>query len=111
MRRLVLTGVVALGLGVATAAGVGVAVASPPPGVVSEPDDDAGPDTPLSGTALERAVRAALDHVGGGTVTETETGDDGAAHAVEIRTPDGRHVEVELDGAFAVVGVEADDDG
>jgi uncharacterized membrane protein YkoI len=67
------------------------------------------PDKPLTGADLDRATKAALDHTGGGTVTETETGDDGAAYGVEVRKPDGRHVEVALDSGFGVVGEEADD--
>jgi len=54
---------------------------------------------------------AALEHTGGGTVVETEAGDDGAAYGVEIRLEDGRVVEVNLDQDFNVIGDEADDDG
>jgi hypothetical protein len=68
-------------------------------------------DEPLTGSTLEQATAAALAHTGGGTVVETETGDDGAAYGVEIRLADGRVVEVELDEHFAVIGEEADDDG
>ena|SRR5262245_3410476 len=68
-------------------------------------------DEPLIGSALERASAAALEHTGGGTVIETEAGDDGAAYGVEVRLPDGRTVEVTLDERFNVVGQEADDDG
>ena len=67
-------------------------------------------DEELTDPARERAVAAALDATGGGTVTETETGDDGAAYGVEIRLPDGRDVEVNLDRDFKVIGQEADDD-
>lgn len=67
-------------------------------------------DEPLAGTALERATRAALKHTGGGTVIETEIGDDGAAYGVEIRLTDGRVVEVSLDQDFSVIGREGDDD-
>lgn len=68
-------------------------------------------DRPLSGSDLERASRAALEHTGGGTVIETEIGDDGAAYGVEVRLPDGSVVEVALDERFEVIGEEADDDG
>jgi hypothetical protein len=68
-------------------------------------------DKPLRGNSYERATEAALDHVGGGTVVETEVGDDGAAYGVEIRTDDGSVVEVNLDENFEVIGQEADDDG
>jgi Peptidase propeptide and YPEB domain len=67
-------------------------------------------DKPLSGAARERAIEAALAHTKGGTVTETESGDDGAAYGVEVRLSDGRQVEVELDESFNVIGQEGDDD-
>ena len=68
-------------------------------------------DEPLSGSTLERATAAALEHTGGGTVIEVEAGDDGAAYGVEVRLPAGRVVEVTLDERFKVVGQQADDDG
>jgi hypothetical protein len=43
-------------------------------------------------------------------VTETEAGDDGAAYGVEVRLPDGRQVEVNLDQSFNVIGQEPDED-
>jgi hypothetical protein len=97
-RKLLLIGVLAvaaggLSAGIAIAAGAG--------------DDD----RPLTGTSLDRATAAALAHTGGGTVVETEVGDDGAAYGVEIRLDDGRVVEVNLDADFDVVGEEVDDDG
>jgi hypothetical protein len=70
-----------------------------------------GEEAPLTGSALERATDAALAHTGGGTVTETEVGDDGAAYSVEIQLADGSQVEVSLDENFAVIGDEPDDDG
>jgi hypothetical protein len=82
----------AVGGGIAIAGGVG--------------DDD----KPLTGSALDQATAAALDHTGGGTVIETEAGDDGAAYGVEVRLDDGRVVEVELDENFRVIGQENDDD-
>ncbi len=68
-------------------------------------------DAPLAGSDLDQAVAAALAATGGGTVIETEVGDDGAAYGVEIRLADGRVVEVNLDETFAVIGQEIDDDG
>jgi len=79
--------------------GTGLAVVS---------DDD---DKPLTGTARVRAVTAARNATGGGTVTETEVGDAGGTSSVEIRRPDGRQVEVNLDRNFKVTGQETDDDG
>jgi len=64
-----------------------------------------------AGTALDRATAAALEQTGGGTVTETEVGDDGAAYGVEVRLDDGSQVEVNLDENFNVIGQAADDDG
>ena len=68
-------------------------------------------DQPLTGTALEQASAAALAHTGGGTVIETEGGDDGAAYGVEVRLDDGSVVEVSLDAQFNVTDQETDDDG
>ena len=70
-----------------------------------------GDDRPLTGSALEKATAAALQHTGGGTVIETEVGDDGSAYGVEIRLDDGRVVEVGLDANFEVIGQESDEDG
>ena len=70
-----------------------------------------GDEKPLTGSTLAKATAAALEHTGGGTVVETEAGDDGAAYGIEIRLADGRQVEVNLDENFAVIGQEADDDG
>jgi uncharacterized membrane protein YkoI len=81
-------------------AGAGIAVATG--------GDD---DQPITGSALDKATAAALEHTGGGTVTETEVGDDGAAYGVEIRLDDGSQVEVNLDESFNVIGQAADDDG
>jgi uncharacterized membrane protein YkoI len=79
------------------------------PLVRNDPSPDGDSDAALTGRVLDRAEGAALAHTGGGRVTETETGDDGAAYGVEIRRSDGRHVEVALDQHIRVVGKEADD--
>jgi uncharacterized membrane protein YkoI len=65
----------------------------------------------LTGSDLERATAVALEHTGGGTVTESEIGDDGAAYSVEVRLADDRQVEVNLNANFEVIGSSADDDG
>jgi hypothetical protein len=70
-----------------------------------------GDDGPLTGSTLAKATAAALAHTGGGTVTETEVGDDGAAYGVEVRLDDGSQVEVELDENFDVIGQESAGDG
>jgi uncharacterized membrane protein YkoI len=96
-RKLVLVAVVVVVVGALSA---GFAIAS-----------GAGDDQPLTGSTLDKATAAALAHTGGGTVVETEAGDDGAAYGVEIQLDDGSQVEVNLDGDFNVIGQEADDDG
>jgi uncharacterized membrane protein YkoI len=68
-------------------------------------------DRPLTGSTLENANVAALEHTGGGTVIETEVGDDGAAYGIEVRRDDGSVVELSLDESFRVIGDETDDDG
>lgn len=68
-------------------------------------------DQPITGSALDRATAAALEHTGGGVVTETEFGDGGAAYSLEIRLEDGSQVEVNLDERFHVIGQVSDDDG
>ena len=83
-------------------AGIGTGV-----GIAVSGDDD----RPWRGSALDRAAEAALQHTGGGTVVETEVGDDGAAYGVEVRLPDGHVVEISLDTDFRVIGSEPDDDG
>jgi hypothetical protein len=95
-RRMRWIGAAAVASAVA-AAGTGIAIAT------------AGDDRPLTGGALEKAKAAALEYTGGGTVVETEVGDDGAAFGVEIRLEDGRFVEVALDESFSVIGGERDD--
>ena len=68
-------------------------------------------DQPITGSALDDCTAAAIAANPGGTVTETEVGDDGAAYGVEIRLDDGSQVEVNLDANCHVIGQEADDDG
>ena len=80
------------------AGGVGVAVAGG--------GDDA--EAPIRGGALEKASAAALEHTGGGRVTETEIGDEESLYEVEVTRGDGSQVDVQLDRGFTVVGGEAD---
>jgi hypothetical protein len=67
-------------------------------------------ETPITGTALERASAAALAHTGGGRVTDTEAGDEEGAYEVEVTLADGSQVDVHLDAAFNVLGDETDED-
>ena len=94
----------------AVAGGAGVAAAA------GGSDDAAeGPDSAISGNALEKAGAAALTETGGGRVTGTEIGDEESYYEVEVTLDDGRQVDVQLDEAFAVVGssddVEHSDEG
>ena len=84
----------------ALGAGTGIAVAS-------GGDDDAT-DRPITGTALDRARAAALEHTGGGRVSGTEVGDEEGYYEVEVRLDDGRQVDVHLDRDFNVLDDEAD---
>ena len=72
--------------------------------------DDDGSERPIGGAALDRASAAALDHTGGGRVTETEVGDEESYYEVEVTRDDGSQVDVQLDRDFEVVGSEGDDD-
>ena len=96
--------IIAAGVAVAAlaAGGAGVAVAAV--------GDDDGDEVPITGEALERATTVALDHLGGGTVTETEEGDEDSYYEVEVTLDDGSQVDVQLDEDFNVVSSEGDDE-
>jgi hypothetical protein len=66
----------------------------------------------VTGPDAEKAKAAALEQVGGGTVTEVEyqDGDGGGAYEVEVQRPDGSQVEVYVSGDYQTVGSAADDD-
>ncbi len=98
------TKVIIAGAAVAAASitGAGIAI-----GVGGDDDDS---DTPITGMELERASEAALTHLGGGRVTDTEVGDEESYYEVEVTLDDGSQVDVQLDEEFNVVGVEADDE-
>lgn len=91
--------VIIAGAAVITAGSIGGAAA------ISGPDDDAR-DRPIPASELERAEKAALDETGGGTVTETEVGDEESLYEVEVTLDDGTEVDVQLDEDFKVVGTE-----
>lgn len=96
-RKLIVGGALAL---LVVAGGTGFAIAAG--------GDD---EQQLTGSALDQASVAALEHTGGGTVIEAEAGDDGAAYGVEIRLEDGSVVGVALDADFHVVGDSSEDEG
>jgi uncharacterized membrane protein YkoI len=99
-----LKGALITGTVIAALAVGGVAIAGAAGG------DDDGDERAISGTALDRASAAALDHTGGGRVTETEAGDEESYYEVEVTRGDGSQVDVQLNRDFEVVDSEGDDD-
>ena len=94
-------------LAVAAALVVGAGVASGGAAIAAGGDDD-GTDSPITGSALDNATAAALEHTGGGTVTGTEVGDEESYYEVEVTLDGGRQVDVQLDRSFNVVSSEGD---
>jgi hypothetical protein len=92
--------IAAVAVAAAAIAGTAVAAAG---------DDDN--ETPITGSALDRATVAALEHTGEGRVTETEVGDEDSFYEVEVTLDDGSQIDVQLDRDFQVVGDEADSPG
>ena len=99
-KKIIYTAVLAAALGLAATGAVAQTSGDP---AVSDA-------VPITGPARGQAPAAARAEVGEGTVTETETGDDGAAYEVEITKNDGTEVDVELDESFNVLSVEDDSD-
>ena len=71
----------------------------------------AEPEAAITGDALASASAAALAAVGGGTVTQTEVGDEESYYEVEVTFPGGHQVDVQLDENFALVTTIPDGDG
>ena len=94
---------IAVGAIVVLAAFGGIALASGDDGAE---DIAEGPDVVITGSALETASKAAVDHIGGGEVTDTEVGDEESYYEVEVTRGDGSQVDVQLDEDFNVVGDE-----
>jgi uncharacterized membrane protein YkoI len=94
-------------LAIAAASVVVVGGASAGYAIAAGADDD---EAPISGDALVRASEAALEHTGGGRVSDTEVGDEESLYEVEVTRPDGSQVDVQLDENFNVVGSEGDDE-
>ena len=95
--------VIAAAVGVAVVGvGAGVAVAT------GELGDDDEQEAPIVGAELDRASAAALEHTGGGRVTDTEAGDEESWYEVEVTLDDGSQVDVQLDESFQVVDSTAD---
>ena len=94
-------------LAVAAALVVGAGAASGGAAIAAGSDDD-GTDSPITGSALDNATAAALEHTGGGKVTGTEVGDEESYYEVEVTLDGGRQVDVQLDKSFNVVSSEGD---
>jgi hypothetical protein len=69
------------------------------------------PEVSITGDALASASAAALAAVGGGTVTQTEVGDEESYYEVEVTFADGHQVDVQLDENFALVTTIPDGSG
>lgn len=69
--------------------------------IATQGGDDS--EAPITGDALQKATDAALEHLGGGRVTDTEVGDEDSLYEVEVTRSDGSQVDVQLDANFAVV--------
>ena len=72
---------------------------------------DDGSGKPITGAALERASAVALDHTGGGRVSDTEFQDEEGYYEVEVTRDDGSEVDVHLDSHFNVLNESADGEG
>lgn len=68
-------------------------------------------DKAISGSALDKASAAALNHTGGGKVTGTEVNDEEGAYEVEVTGSDGGAVDVHLNKDFQVLSEVGDKDG
>lgn len=86
---------------------IAIAGAAGSAAVIATGDDD---EQPITGSALDQASEAALNHTGGGRVTDTEVGDEESFYEVEVTLDDGSQVDVQLDESFNVVGDESDDE-
>ena len=69
--------------------------------------DDAN-EKPIRGDDLQHASRVALDHTGGGRVSDTEVGDEEGYYEVEVTRPDGSKVDVHLTRDFNVIDASPD---
>jgi uncharacterized membrane protein YkoI len=72
---------------------------------------DDGSGKPITGAALDRVSAVALDHTGGGRVSDTEFQDEEGYYEVEVTRDDGSQVDVHLDSHFNVLNESADGEG
>lgn len=95
MRRWVITGIGSIVITVA----VGSVIA------LANSDSEGG----ITGRQADRAIQAALEATGGGTANAVERdSENGAYWEVEVRTPDGRVVDIRLSRDYSVVVIEGD---
>ena len=64
-----------------------------------------------SGDNIEKAKSVALDHTNGGSVTETEVGDEEGYYEIEVTSDDGSQADVHLDKNYNVLSTPADHEG
>ena len=102
LKRWIIAGAAVAALGVGGTAIAGVAGS----GDNSGKDDGAG--KPITGPALDKASRIAIDQVGGGKVTGTEFQDEEGYYEVEVTGSDGNQVDVHLDSHFNVLNEHGD---
>lgn len=98
-RKLLIVGGAALALAVG---GAGIALGT---------GDDDGSDQPITGSALDRASAVALDHTGGGKVTESEVRDEEGYYEIGVALDDGSQVDVHLNRDLSVADSSADGSG
>ena len=84
---------------------------SEPSSDADETEDANETNIPITGPDLDRASEVAINHLGGGTVTETEIEDEESYYEVEVTLDNGSQVDVQLDEDFNVVGTENDGSG
>ena len=92
---------IAIGVASILAAGAGAA------GIASAGGGD-DTEAPIKGSALDKASEVALEETGGGTVTDTETGDEESFYEVEVTLNGDDRVDVQVNRDFQVVDSETD---
>ena len=90
--------------------GAGAAIAALAAGgaAIATAGSNGDSEQPIPAPEVQKAEAAALEHTGGGTVTDTEVGDEESLYEVEVTLDDGSQVDVQLDRQFDVVGDEAE---
>ena len=87
-----------------------LALAAGAAGIAGATGGDGESESPIAGKSLDQASAAALEATGGGTVTDTEVGDEESYYEVEVTAADGSQTDVQLAPDFNVVGQSADEE-